>query len=117
MFGKKDENLLDELAALGRQIQKSLVAAAKSDELKELGSELSASLKKVGGKTAEAIEAAKKSGAAKDISKQFKKVTEVGAEKGKEAGHKTYENVAHGLSELGTELSKLADELKKRYKK
>jgi hypothetical protein len=117
MFGKKDENLLDELAALGKQIQKSLMAAAKSDELKELGSEVAASLKRVGGKTSEAIEAAKKSGAAKDLGKQFKKVTEVSTEKGKEAGHKTYENVAHGLSELGTELSKLADELKKRYKK
>ena len=39
MFSKKDDNLLEELAALGRQIQKSIVAAAKSDELKEIGSD------------------------------------------------------------------------------
>ncbi|MBI3553610.1 MAG: hypothetical protein HY077_14025 [Elusimicrobia bacterium] len=117
MSSKNTENLLEELAALGRQIQKSIVAAAQSDELKELGSEMAASLKKVGGKTAEAIEAAKKSRESKDLGDRLKKVAAAGKEAGKDVGGKAYENVAHGLSELGAELGKLADKLKERYRK
>ena len=118
MFGKKkDDNLIEELAALGRQIKKSVTAAAQSDELKGLGGEVSAGLKKVGDRAAEAIKAAKKSREVRELSDQFKKTAKLGAAAGKEAGGKAYENVAHGLSDLGNELARLAEQLKSRYKK
>lgn len=117
MFKKKDDDLLEELAALGKQIQRSFAAAAKSDELKALGSEVSKSLKKVSDKAAEALKAAKESEEARELSERLKKVAKAGAAKGKEAGGKAYENAAHGLSELGDELARLAEKLKQRYKK
>lgn len=116
-WNKKDGELFSELSALGKQIQRSLVAAAKSDELKELGSEVADSLKKMGSKTAKALEAARKSSESKELGSQLKKVAQIGAVKGKEAGESAYESMAHGLQELGSELSKLAEKLKARYKK
>lgn len=110
----KKQDVLKEVADLGRQVQKAIEAVATSEETREIFSEMSASIQRVGGKVTTALSAAKESAEGQKIGKQFKKVLDVGKKSGKETGEKVRANLATGLREIGSELSKLAQKLQDR---
>ena len=111
---KTDSNILKEVAALGKQVEKTLRAAAESPELKGIGSEIKNSLGRISDKVVGAVDSAKESAQGRQVGRQFKKVVETGKATGRQAGEELAQNLAEGLKGVGAELQRLADRLKKK---
>jgi len=111
--GKKVD-LFKEMSLLGKQVHMALDAAARSEELQDIKSELGKSFKTIRGKIGDAVQSAKESERGRVIGKQVKKMVSAGKEQGLEAGKDLKKRLADSLRELGGHLARVSDKLKKR---
>lgn len=103
-----------EVAELGKQVEKALREVATSDELRDIGSDISSSFRRIGEKVVNALQAAKKSGHGQEVGDQLKKVVGMGKASGKETADRVRENLQRGLRGVGEELARIAERLDKR---
>jgi hypothetical protein len=110
----KKVDVFKEMSALGKQVHAALDAAAKSDELHDIRSELGKSFRSISAKIGDAVQSAKESQRGRAIGKQVKKVVKASKEQGLEAGKELTKQLASGLRELSGRLAKTAEKLKKK---
>jgi hypothetical protein len=106
--------LVKEISALGRKMEGVLTAAVQNKETKAVQAELSRSVRKVGQRITDALDAARKSEESRQLRLQAEKVFMVGKKEGAEAARKVRSNLVTGLRGLAKELSGLAGKIDKK---
>lgn len=110
---KTASKLSQEIGVLAGQIGEAIKSAAHSKEVKDLHTEVTASVRSISDRVTKAVKKAQQSEKLGVIKGQTRRVMSLGKEEGLKATEQLRQNLTEGLDAAAKELKRLAGKLKK----